>query len=201
LKKIVIATANKKKKKELKALLKELKVKLLSLNDLPNIPKIKEGGKTFKENAVKKAVITSEFTDKLTMADDSGLEVDALGGRPGVFSARFSGKGANDPKNNKKLLRMLRAVPSHKRKATFKCVIAMAKRGVVLKVVEGKCRGLIGFQRRGENGFGYDPVFIFPKLGKTFAELGPRAKNMISHRAKALRKAKKFIADYFRIYS
>ena len=200
MKKLVIATTNKKKKRELKALFKGLNIKLLSPDDFKNIPKIKEDGGTFKENAAKKAVITSKFTNELTMADDSGLEVDALGGRPGVFSARFSGRGADDLKNNKKLLRMLGHVPSCSRKAAFKCVIAIAKNGVLLKIVEGKCRGQIGFEMRGESGFGYDPLFIFRELGKTFAELDLKIKNQISHRARALGKAKKFIACYFKKY-
>jgi len=194
---LVIATRNAKKKRELKALLKGLRIKLLSLDDLKAIPRVRETGKTFDENAIKKALTVSRFTDKLVIADDSGLEVDALGGRPGVFSSRFSGKGATDVKNIRKLLRGMETVPKAKRKARFRCSIALAKEGILLKVIKGSCSGIIGFEPRGESGFGYDPVFIAPRYGKTFARLGPRTKNKISHRGKALRKAARFISVYF----
>jgi len=197
LKKIVIGTTNNKKKKELQALLKGCKVKLLSLSDFKNIPKVVEDGNTFDDNAVKKALVVSGATKMLTLADDSGLEVEALGGRPGVFSARFSGNGATDLKNNKKLLRLLKGVPANKRRAQFRCSIAIAENGSLLKLINGKCRGMIAFERKGKSGFGYDPVFIVPRHGKTFAQLGSRIKNRISHRAKALKKARKFILKYF----
>jgi len=196
LKKIVIATRNRKKKEELKTLLKGLGVKLLSVSDFKNIPEVIEDGDTFKENAIKKAVIVSGFTDALTVADDSGLEVEALGGRPGVFSARFSGKEANDVKNIKKLLRLLKRFPQKKRNAQFVCSIAIAKNGKILKTLEGRCSGVIGFESKGDFGFGYDPVFIVPRYNKTFAQLGAEIKNNISHRARALKKARTFIARY-----
>jgi XTP/dITP diphosphohydrolase len=137
----------------------------------------------------------------MVLADDSGLEVRALGGRPGVRSARFSGKGANDRKNIRKLLRLMKKVPVKKRGARFVCNIAIAKEGRVLSVVEGRCSGKIGFKPRGKFGFGYDPVFISPKHNKTFAELSPRIKNRVSHRARALKKAKVFIGKYLRRHS
>ncbi len=196
MKELVIATTNRKKKKELKNLLKGLGIRLLSLNDFKNIPGIKEDGKTFARNAAKKAVVTSKITKRLVLADDSGLEVEALGGRPGVLSSRFSGPGATDYKNNKKLLKLLKGIPSQRRKARFVCSVAIAERGRLLTTVTGTCSGIIGFERKGRHGFGYDPLFIVPRYGKTFAQLGPAVKNKISHRAKALGKARRFIERY-----
>jgi len=196
-KEIVIATRNEKKRKELQALLKSLRVRPLSLKAFDRIPKIKEDGKTFEANAVKKALTVSRFTDKLVLADDSGLEVEALGRRPGIYSARFSGKDATDTKNIRKLLRMMEDIPKSRRKARFRCCIAIAKKGVLLKVINGECKGVIGFEGKGRFGFGYDPVFITPRYGRTFAQLGTPFKNKISHRAKALKKAKKLIAAFF----
>ena len=194
---IVIATGNAKKKEELESLLKAEGVRLLSLDDFKGIPKTTEDGRTFNANAVKKALTVSKFTDKLVLADDSGLAVKALGGRPGVYSARFSGRGATDVKNIKKLLRMMKGLPAPKRAAAFRCSIAIARKGVVLAVIGGECKGVIGFTPRGIRGFGYDPVFIPRSYKRTFAELAPGTKNRISHRAKALKKARKFIAGYF----
>lgn len=190
---IVVATRNKDKVKEIRKILKDLNVKILTLRDFKNIPKVTEDGKTFEENASKKARIISKFTHRLTIADDSGLEVDALGGEPGVKSARFAGKEQNYNKNNTKLLRLLQGVPSRRRKARFVCVISIARDGKVLDVVRGTCSGRIGFEPKGKTGFGYDPVFISPKYGRTFAELGPEIKNRISHRYRALRKVKSSI--------
>ena len=189
-KEIAVATRNKDKIKEIRKILKDLNVRILALGNFNNIPKIAEDGKTFEENASKKARIISNFTDRLTIADDSGLEVEALGGRPGVKSSRFAGKKTDYAKNNAKLLRLLQGMPASKRKARFVCVISIAKNGRVLNVVRGTCRGSIGFETRGRTGFGYDPLFISPEYGKTFAELGPRIKNRISHRYRALKKAK-----------
>jgi XTP/dITP diphosphohydrolase len=192
--KVVVATRNPKKAKELKTLLKDLKIEIITLNGLKGTPHVKEDGRTFEENATKKAVQIAKYTKLLTLADDSGLEVEALGGAPGVFSSRFSGKNANDLKNNKKLLRLLEGVPREKRKACFTCAIAIAKRGKLLKVIIGTIRGHIANSQFGRCGFGYDPVFIPVGYKKTFAQLGPKIKNKISHRAKALRKTKRFLA-------
>jgi len=189
-KEIVAATKNKDKVREIRKILKGLNVKILNLDNLKNIPKILENGKTFEENASKKARIASGYTHKLTIADDSGLEVDALGGKPGIKSARFAGNTANYGRNNAKLLKALKGIPSSGRKAKFVCVISIAKDGKVLEVVKGNCCGRIAFEPRGKTGFGYDPLFISPKYGKTFAELGPEIKNRISHRYRALKKAK-----------
>ena len=193
MKEIVIATKNKDKVKEIRKILKNLDIKILALDNFKNIPKVTENGKTFKENASKKARIISRYTHRLTIADDSGLEVDALAGKPGVKSARFAGGDANYSKNNAKLLKLLQGVPFPERKARFVCVISIARDGRVLDVVKGTCSGRIGFEPRGKTGFGYDPIFISPKYGKTFAELGPKIKNKISHRYRALNKAKSAI--------
>ena len=187
---IVVATRNKDKIKEIRKILKNLNINILSLDCFRNIPKVVENEETFEENASKKARVVSRYTQRLTIADDSGLEVDALNGEPGVKSARFAGKEQDYAKNNSKLLKLLHGVPLSKRKARFVCVISIAKNGKVLKVVKGTCSGKIGFKAKGKTGFGYDPLFISPRHGKTFAELGPNIKNRISHRYRALKKAK-----------
>ena len=193
MKELVVATRNKDKVKEIRKILKGLDVKISALNSFDNVPEVIEDGKTFEENASKKARIISRFTHSLTIADDSGLEVEALGGRPGVRSSRFAGEKANYAKNNAKLLKLLQGMPSSKRKARFVCVISIARDGKVLGVVRGTCSGRISFKLRGKTGFGYDPLFISPKHGKTFAELGLKTKNSISHRYGALKKAKNSI--------
>ncbi len=192
-KEVVAATRNRHKVREIRKILGDLGVKVLSLEGFIDTPEVLEDKNTFEGNASKKARIISRFTHRLTIADDSGLEVDALGGRPGVKSARFAGKEQDYHKNNKKLLGMLDGVPSRKRKARFVCVISIAKDGKVLEVVRGTCGGRISFEMKGKTGFGYDPVFISPAYGKTFAELGPAIKNRISHRYRALKKARNAI--------
>ena len=190
MKEIVVATRNKDKVKEIRRILKDLNVKIRPLNNFKDIPKIVEDGATFEENASKKAKIISKFTQRLTIADDSGLEVDVLGGKPGVKSSRFAGEEASYNENNAKLLKLLQGVSYSKRSARFVCVISIAKDGKVLNVVRGTCRGKIGFAPKGKTGFGYDPLFVSPKYGRTFAELRPAIKNRISHRYRALEKAK-----------
>jgi len=191
---LVIATRNEKKEKEIKNLLKDSGPSITSLKNYPQLSEMKEEGKTFRDNAVKKAELTATFTDKWTLADDSGLEVDVLDGRPGVYSARFAGEQQDDQANIRKLLRLMKNVPQEKRQARFKCFVAISKPGgEVIKVVSGVCEGLISFEQRGKFGFGYDPVFIIPAYNKTFAELGPAIKDQISHRSKALKQARIFI--------
>ncbi len=190
---LVISTRNQKKFKEIKRLFKGSCAKVLSLKNFSNIPKIIEDRKTFRENAVKKALSVSRLTNRLVLADDSGLEVKALRGKPGVHSSRYAGLQKNDRLNNQKLLRMLRDRPSSKRTAQFKCAVAVADRDRLIKVVEEACKGRIGFKMRGSSGFGYDPVFIPRGYNKTFAQLGPRIKDRLSHRAKALKKARRLI--------
>lgn len=193
---VVIATRNKKKLYELKKYLKGINAKVRSLIDLKNSPRIREDGDTFKANAVKKAVTVSMHTKGLVLADDSGLVVKALDGQPGVKSARFAGPGKRDLDNNLKLLRLLKGVPTKKRIARFVCAIAIADKGKLIRVIEENCRGRIAVSIRGRHGFGYDPLFLIPKYNKTFGELGPKVKDRISHRAKALKKARLFLEKY-----
>ncbi|MFC1631855.1 RdgB/HAM1 family non-canonical purine NTP pyrophosphatase [Candidatus Omnitrophota bacterium] len=193
---IVIATKNPDKRKELKELLSGLKIKVISLKSYPDCPDVKEGRSSFRENAILKAMAVSKFTKKPALADDSGLETDALGGRPGISSARFAGTDVSYAQNNQKLIKLLKNHKLKQRGAQFRCVVAICDYPQVVGVVEGKIRGRIAFAPRGKYGFGYDPLFIIPALKKTFAQLKPAAKNKISHRARALAKAKKLIIKY-----
>jgi len=147
---------------------------------------------------LKKARFYSKLFDKLTLSDDSGLEVDFLEGLPGIYSARYSGKGASDRKNNQKLLDRMEGVPSSRRGARFRCSIAVVSPDGREAVAEGACSGRIGFNEAGRRGFGYDPLFFLPRYGKTMAQLTLEEKNRISHRGKALRKLKKIITAFFR---
>ena len=190
---IVISSRNKEKKRELKALLKGLGIKVLDLNDFPGAPEVKETGKTFEANAKLKALKIAKYTKRPALADDSGLVVKALGGNPGVRSARFAGNKADYEDNNRKLLKLLKDVPGNKRGAKFVSVVAIAGPKGVLGLVRGECSGRIALFPKGTNGFGYDPVFFSPKFGKTFAELSASQKNSISHRGSALSKARTII--------
>ncbi|MDD5465013.1 MAG: RdgB/HAM1 family non-canonical purine NTP pyrophosphatase [Candidatus Omnitrophica bacterium] len=194
--KLVVATRNKKKLLEIKEILKGMDLVLLSLDAYKNSPKVIENGKTFKENAVKKAVKLARFTGEFCLGEDSGLCVDALDGAPGIYSARFSGNGKNDIKNNLKLLKLLKGLPRSKRKAHYVCAAALADKGGLVGVVEGRCNGLIAFEPKGSAGFGYDPVFYIPKYKKTFAQLGEKIKHKMSHRYHALEKARRVIQKY-----
>ncbi len=192
---LVVATRNKKKLIEIKELLSDLDFNILSLDDFPDIPGIVEDMDTFEDNASKKALLISQMTNRLTLADDSGLEIDFLDGKPGVYSARFAGENATDEDRNKKVLDLLKGVPKNNRKARFKCVVAIAKDDL-LKIVTGICEGEIAYEPKGRYGFGYDPIFIVSNYNKTFAELGLEIKNKISHRAIALRNAKNILTNY-----
>ncbi len=187
---LVLATRNQNKIKEIKALFGNGDFEIRSLLDFPDIPQVEEAGATFSDNATAKARETAKRTGIISMADDSGLEVYALDGRPGVRSARFSGEKVNYDSNNRKLLKLMSNLPAEKRGACFRCVIAVAWPDGKVKTVEGRCEGEIAFEPRGKNGFGYDPVFLDPVSGKTFAELSFEEKNRISHRAKAVLKAR-----------
>ena len=187
--KLLAATHNRGKLVELKKLLEGLPVELLTLDDLPGFPPVEETGDTFRENAVIKAALLAKESGILTVADDSGLEVDALNGQPGVYSARFAGEPPDDRRNNRKLLQMLAGVPPAQRTARFVCVIAIATPDGQVHTAEGQCEGIILTESRGEGGFGYDPLFYVPALQKTMAELTLEEKNRISHRGQALRKA------------
>lgn len=192
--KLVLATRNRGKIKELSALLAPLGYEVVSLEDFPGVPEVPEDGATFAENAVKKATAVARHTGHLVLADDSGLEVDCLGGAPGVLSARFAGEHGNDRANNEKLLALLAGVPTEKRTARFRCVVAVATPAGEVWTAEGSCEGIIADAPRGEGGFGYDPLFYVPELGKTFAELEPEVKNRLSHRARALAGAWEILA-------
>jgi XTP/dITP diphosphohydrolase len=195
---LVVATRNKKKLKEIKYMLKGLGLNITSLADYDNLPKIVEDGLTFQENAIKKSVTISQYLKKLTLGEDSGLEVKALDNRPGVYSSRYSGKGATDKKNNKKLLRELKNVSLNKRQARYVCSVAISDANKLLGVVEGTCSGLIATKERGSAGFGYDSLFLIPKFNKTFGELREEIKHKMSHRYKAFVKARRLILGYRR---
>lgn len=195
---LLVATKNQGKLREIRELLKEFDVKVTSLADYPDCPDIVEDGKTFKANAIKKAAMIGKHTGKLTLGEDSGLQVKALGNRPGIYSARFSGFDATDEKNNDKVLLELKKVPIAKRQARYRCFAALCEGENLVGVVDGSCSGLIIDQRKGTNGFGYDPLFLIPRYKKTFGELDPLIKAKISHRARALRKLKTLLAKYFR---
>ena len=186
---LLFATRNWHKKDELAHMLAGLNIQVLTLNDVAPLPEIEEDGLTFEDNAVKKARVTAAQSGCICLADDSGLEVDALDGQPGVFSARFAGPDANDRKNNEKLLRLLSNVEVGRRTARFVCVIAISDPAGNTSTVKGICPGRIGLRPKGEGGFGYDPLFIPDGFDLTFAELSPQEKNNISHRGMALRKA------------
>lgn len=196
--KVVIASQNKHKLEEIKAILKDFPLTIKSMDQvgLENL-EIVEDGETFEENSMKKAMTVMKETGAIAIADDSGLEVEAIDNRPGVYSARFSGEGATDEKNNKKLIDMLKNVPIEERKARFVSVISVAFPDGNKISVRGECKGIIGFEEKGHNGFGYDPLFIVPKYNKTFAELGAEVKNKISHRAVALEKLKETLKEKF----
>lgn len=189
---MVLASQNKHKLEEIQDILKDFNIKILSMKDvgLENL-EIIEDGNTFEENSMIKAETVMEKTNLITIADDSGLEVDYLDGRPGVYSSRFSGEKATDKDNNKKLIKLLEGVDLRKRTARFVSVISVAFPDGRRLSVRGTCEGVIGFEERGENGFGYDPLFIVEEYNKTFAELGADIKNKISHRANALIKLRK----------
>ncbi len=187
---IVLATRNLKKAKEIREILKGLDVEFLSLKDFPEIKEIKEKGKTFSENATLKAREVAYLTKRVSLADDSGLEVDALEGKPGIYSARFA---RHDRERNKKLLRLLKNILASKRGATFRCAVAIVWPNGKTKVLEGRYRGQIAFKERGKAGFGFDPIFIASRYNKTFAELGIEIKNRISHRSQAFKKAEKIL--------
>jgi XTP/dITP diphosphohydrolase len=187
---IVIATKNRGKVAEFWKIFEEMGAAggytLLTLADFPDYPDVEESGATFEENALKKARFAARTTGRIAIADDSGIEVDTLNGAPGVMSARFSGADADDQKNNEKLLGLLAGVPKEKRTARFVAVIAIVSPSGREKTVRGECRGVVTAAPRGKSGFGYDPVFFYPPLNKTYAEMTDIEKNGISHRRRAV---------------
>lgn len=191
---MVVASRNRKKAVEMMELLKDLGWRVLSMDEAGADIEIEEDGLTFEENSYKKAFQVMKATGKTAIADDSGLEVYALGGRPGVFSARFSGEGATDESNNRKLLEMMKEIPEDERGARFVCAATVVFPDATHFTVTGECEGRILFEPRGTGGFGYDPLFFVPDLGKTFAQLDAGTKNSISHRAKAFFKVKQLLS-------
>lgn len=183
---ILVATRNKGKVAEFKNILSAQEVNLLSLHDIAQIPEIVEDGNTFEENAVKKSETVYKLTGQITVADDSGLEIDFLNGDPGVHSARFEGYTTPYDIKNGKILSMMKDVPDDKRTARFICIIAYSDENGT-KTFEGVCNGKIAYEQKGLYGFGYDPIFLPDGYDKTFGELGENVKNNISHRAKALK--------------
>lgn len=190
---LVLATRNPGKIREITSLLASLDIEVVSMAEYPCLPEAVEDGATFTENAIKKAKTVAVATCCLAMGDDSGLEVDYLGGAPGIFSARFAGVESNDKANNEKLLRLLNGVPREKRTARFCCVIAIATPAGQVYTARGSCEGVIAIEPKGEGGFGYDPLFFVPQFGKTFSQLEPAVKNSISHRARALAGARQIL--------
>lgn len=186
---IVLATTNKGKTKEIQKLLENASIEIRNLSDFGPIPEIIEDGETFDDNAYKKASLTARFLGYPAMADDSGLCVDALDGSPGVYSARYAGINATDEDNVKKLLKDMEG--KENRNAGFKCVISIAVPTGAALTYEGECRGILTTEPRGDNGFGYDPLFFFPELNKTFAQLTIEEKGQVSHRGLALKQVAK----------
>ncbi len=190
---LVLATRNRHKVVELVALLGDLGITIRTLDEFPDAPDVVEDGDTCEANAVKKARAIAEFTGLPAVADDTGLEVDALGGRPGVYAARYAGEDATYEDNCRKLLRELTGVPREQRTARFITVAALAMPTCGVQVAHGTLAGLISEEQDGDQGFGYDPVFFVPELGKTLAELSADEKNRVSHRAKAFTKVRALV--------
>jgi XTP/dITP diphosphohydrolase len=192
---LVLATRNRHKVEELVALLGNQGLTIRTLEEFPDAPDVVEDGDTCEVNAVKKARAIADFTGLPAVADDTGLEVDALGGRPGVYAARYAGEGATYEDNCRKLLRELRGVPREQRTARFLTVAAIALPSDGTRVAQGTLDGVIAEEASGALGFGYDPVFLIPELGKTLAQLSADQKNTISHRAKAFTLAKDLLRE------
>lgn len=195
---ILIATRNPGKIKEFQAFFAAWGWRVKGLDQFPDLPEIIEDGLTFEDNARKKAESLFRWTGMPALADDSGLEVDALGGRPGVYSARFAGEHASDAENNQKLLHALDGIPLERRTARFRCVLFLMFGEERTMTAEGVCEGVILTAPRGSGGFGYDPLFYLPAYGKTMAELDPNEKNQVSHRGQALRQLAARLAEEIR---
>ncbi len=192
---LVLATRNPHKVREISEILSGTGLTVLSFQDFPDLPEVEEDGETLEENAVKKAATIAAVTGLPSLADDTGLEVDALDGAPGVVSARYAGAGATYDDNNRKLLAALAGVPPSRRRASFRCVVALAVPGEPIRCVEGRTDGVILEEPRGQGGFGYDPVFLPDGYDRTYAEMGAREKNAVSHRGKAVRAAAELVRE------
>lgn len=193
---VLIATKNKGKAKEFEILFDKIGFEVKTLLDYPEIEDVEETGDTFHDNARLKAETISKLLNKVVLADDSGLVVDALHGQPGVYSARYAGEEKNDASNNAKLLNELSDVSSVERKAHFHCTLALAQPGKETLLIDGTVEGEIAEVPRGDNGFGYDPLFYLPHLNQTMAELSDEEKNRISHRANALEKLAEQVSQW-----
>ncbi|CEG23170.1 Non-canonical purine NTP pyrophosphatase [Planococcus massiliensis] len=196
MKQVIIATQNKGKAKDFEALFGPLGYEVLTLRDVAKDMDVEETGVTFEENAILKAEAVAEALQTTVIADDSGLEIDALNGEPGVYSARYAGEAKSDEANIEKVLRKLEGVPEEQRTARFRCVLAIASPNKETVTYSGFCEGVILSERRGENGFGYDPIFYVPSEGKAMAELVPEEKAAISHRGNALRELEKAMPEW-----
>lgn len=197
---LLVGSTNRGKIAEIRRALHGLPVVLRTLDDLGLSGRAPETGTTFRENARAKSLYYSRRTDFLTLAEDSGLEVESLGGAPGVRSARFSGPGASDERNIRKLLGALEGRPPARRRARFVCCIALSRRGRLLKTFTGRVGGTIAAEKQGDGGFGYDPVFRYAPLRRTFAELSAGEKNRVSHRGRALRKLAAYLASHRSVF-
>jgi XTP/dITP diphosphohydrolase len=194
---LLIATRNPGKVAEIQEMLRDLPTQLRYLEEFPDISPVAEVGRSYEENATVKAITYSKQTGLYALADDSGLEVDALGGAPGVMSARFGGDGASDQARISQLLLALSRTPDRDRRSRFVCCMALAGSEVV-KITEGKCEGHVADEPRGANGFGYDPIFVPDNYDSTFGQLSQEVKSKISHRAQALAAMRDFIRDWLR---
>ena len=190
---LLVATNNRGKLREYAELLKGIRLELTTLKEQGITEEVEESGSSLKQNAIHKATAYAKLSGLTTMADDSGLEVDALGGEPGPLSRRYAGDNASDKERNDYLLAKLRNVPREKRTARFRCVIALVTPDAKVKTCEGVCEGIIAFRSKGEGGFGYDPIFYLPELDKHMAELSLSEKNKISHRAKSALKVRRIL--------
>ena len=195
-KRIIFATGNEGKMREIRMILEDLGVPVLSMKEAGISADIEENGKSFAENAAIKAKAIMEMTGEIVMADDSGLEIDYLDGAPGIYSARFMGEDTSYDIKNKALIDKLAGVPDEKRTARFVCAIACALPDGQILESRGTMEGIIGYEIKGENGFGYDPIFYLPECGCTSAEISPEKKNELSHRGKALRAMREKLEKY-----
>lgn len=196
--KLVVGTKNKKKREEILQILEGLPIEIDDLTSYPDAPDVVEDGQTFEDNARKKAIELSQFLNEWVLAEDSGLVVPGIGGRPGVYSARYAGTHGDDEANNEKLLAELAPLPEEKRTAYYVCCVVVANpQGEVQVVAEGRCHGKMIEERRGTGGFGYDPLFLIPEYHKTFGELSAVVKHALSHRGRALAQVRPKLRQLF----
>ncbi len=193
---LLLATTNEHKLNEFRTIFRELPFQLLSLRDVQIDTDVEETGTTFAENAILKARFYAQAANMLALADDSGLEIDALGGEPGIYSARFAGRETPYAERFRLIFERLQDVPPDQRAARFRCAIALAEPSGEVQVVEGTIEGVIAESARGENGFGYDPIFLVPEYGKTTAEMASQEKHRISHRGRAAAAARRLLEDW-----